>query len=199
MLSLEAMRTCFYGARCDYDLYRMNKMNDNRVIAVAQRGKFIVIYPKNEREANELANEIDQVFTANSLTGSEFFVPCVGEIQLGETGGIFARWCKSYVDDGDDNITRMLPFIDIRSPNTIKYMNVINRTINKEHPFDLNLYYLGEELGKRINDWGFHQRITFEDMGLIDLLERWPSVLELRTELYSAPKRLQPLRKPNAC
>ncbi|MDR1236424.1 MAG: hypothetical protein LBJ96_05475 [Holosporaceae bacterium] len=142
-----------------------------------QMGKYITIYPENAFQANLIVKKIDLAFKAVNLVGPRYFVSCLGDIQAGDTGGIFIRWCKSYSQDGVD-IERAVPCVDNSGPcpygdkasdeERRRFFEFYNY-LSPEwcHPFEVELSYLGKILGRKVSEWGFHERSTFEEMGLL--------------------------------
>jgi hypothetical protein len=56
-----------------------------------QAGKFIVLYPKNLEQAKELIQKLEQSFKKNNFTKDDF-VKVEGDAEIGDAGGIFARY-----------------------------------------------------------------------------------------------------------
>jgi hypothetical protein len=140
---------------------------------LSQRGKFIAIYPENDEQANLIANEINDAFVMQGMVGPKYFIPCLGDIQVGSTGGIFTRWCIAYngKDENrrkEENAERIFPFINMKSIPTKNYMcGKESSEITRMHPFDLDLCFLEEKLDKEIKNWGFHDLNTFNKMGIL--------------------------------
>jgi hypothetical protein len=152
--SLPKMRDFYNSSRAKLNM-RLNQFD-------FQRGKMITIYPENDDQANAIVNAINDAFVREGLLGAKYFIPCLGEIQVGETGGIFTRWCRDYRADWKDQLGRLVPYIDTRHTGTHDYMR-----FDRKHPFDLKLYYMGDELGKQITEWRFNDLNTFISKGMI--------------------------------
>ncbi|MDR1236423.1 MAG: hypothetical protein LBJ96_05470 [Holosporaceae bacterium] len=117
---------------------------------------FIVVYPENDLQANFIVNLVNDRFVGSELTGPRHFVPYLNSIQAGDTGGIYLHWCR----DGVPRDRRTVPLIDV-STDGHPSLEVW------EHPFDVKLSYLGKKLGRKVSEWGFHRRSTFERMKLL--------------------------------
>jgi hypothetical protein len=72
--------------------WRYNWFRYNSGSVFSQIGKFITVYPNNDRQANAIATEINMAFENACLT-PEDFIPILGDFQIGTTGGIFTRPC----------------------------------------------------------------------------------------------------------
>lgn len=55
------------------------------------RGKFITVYPLSEASARKLALELDRILIEASFEPNDF-TPIYNELQIGESGGVFARY-----------------------------------------------------------------------------------------------------------
>jgi hypothetical protein len=58
-----------------------------------QAGKFIAIYPRDLNEARDIIQKLEDAFKKHHLHPDDF-VKLVGDAQVGDTGGIFARYGK---------------------------------------------------------------------------------------------------------
>ncbi|MDR2075153.1 MAG: hypothetical protein LBP31_02950, partial [Holosporales bacterium] len=123
-----------------------NKHRYQKGSQFSQMGKFITVYSDSDKQANEIATEIDEAFKKASLT-PEDFVPVLGDFQVGTTGGVSTRPCHYKDFFGDP---RTIPYIMIE---TI----IVSAKANEksyddyEHPFKvLGLYYDDELLPKKV-------------------------------------------------
>jgi hypothetical protein len=134
--SIPTFRYAFYISRYYFD-------------DACQVGKFIVIYPKSDAEAVDIATAIDQAFRkeidGGRLKQSDFF-PCIGDLKIGSTGGIFTRFDSSFSD--------MKNFEVRRSPAIIASQHQPNRFKDYKHPFGaLGLSYGGVVMPQKVEEW----------------------------------------------
>jgi hypothetical protein len=176
--SLPLLRVLYTGSRVsggdEISISGVNTVLERNTwsYALSQRGKFIAVYPNDDDQANRVANQINEAFFAIGLVGPKYFVPCIGDIQIGSTGGIFTRWSKTYGGESagrEQEIERIFPFIDMKRSETTKHYMCENGSseITRRHPFDLDLYFLEQKLEKEIKKWGFHNLETFREMDLL--------------------------------
>ncbi|MDR2074840.1 MAG: hypothetical protein LBP31_01305 [Holosporales bacterium] len=147
-------------------------------------GKFITIYPNDDRQANEIAVKLDEAFKKANL-GPEDFVPVPGDFQVGDTGGIYTR-IALYLEEHTYDIENGQSIQDIRdiplnNAGLITLLIMANgkNTETYYHPFkDLGLYYDDEllpqnvcELCKYLSENLYAPELTTE--GYMNYHETW--------------------------
>lgn len=93
---------------------------------VDQRGRIMVVYPKDDEDANKIVNDFNAAFQKKfdeQTLSSKDFYPLTGEYQVGTTGGIFARLCH-YNDYNQKE--RRRPFISKRIVKAHLYEEIKN-------------------------------------------------------------------------
>jgi hypothetical protein len=76
--------------RLFYNTARYGQIGGGLLAPFSQRGKFITIYTESDEEANKIAVYLDNAFKAAKLT-REDFVYINGDLQVGDSGGIYTR------------------------------------------------------------------------------------------------------------
>jgi hypothetical protein len=114
----------------------------------SQAGKYIAVYPKDDAEAGEIARDLD-IELGKAIRRGELshfdFITCVGDIQLGDSGGLSARWAPSFHSDHDYECRGLPMIVEEASP--------VQLDLNYEHPFGIRVAYCGVDLPKRVADW----------------------------------------------
>ncbi|GHT90533.1 hypothetical protein FACS1894122_01020 [Alphaproteobacteria bacterium] len=100
VMGIPCMRRCYFESRF------IPGSTVNQLFSQGM-GKFIVIYPKTDEQANRIAVAIDAMFQAEHLS-REDFVQVFGDFSVGKTGGIYTR-LTHYGDDTRDK--RGYPYV----------------------------------------------------------------------------------------
>lgn len=88
MYDLRQMRALFYLLQYERKDHLTGTKNQS-----TQAGKFIAIYPRNDEEAITVMKLLDEEFLKGELNPSDF-EKLLGDTQIGNSGGIFARFGK---------------------------------------------------------------------------------------------------------
>ncbi len=148
-----------YDLRFMRDLYYLSHYRvKNYIIGQGystQAGKFIAIFPQNLQQAQNIILAIESSFQSNQLNPN-YFVRLKGDAQVGDTGGIFARYGKF----------KPTPYKG-RQPANITSADPLNESILPELMHQQNFLYNPETglVDERIYPWPdyMNNRILFNE------------------------------------
>ncbi|MDR3179352.1 MAG: ankyrin repeat domain-containing protein [Holosporaceae bacterium] len=121
---------------------------------LSQRGKYIVIYPSSDKEAEKIVQTITEKFQ-NAGLGRKDFVYVHGDFRVGPSGGIYTRFC-TFSDFY--NTERGIAYIDKNTLKTCAQNNNIEMW-RYQHPF--------QKIGLWHREVNISPKTVFEIMSLL--------------------------------